>query len=301
MWKRGLVGFTAMAVLSCCSAAAGSAFSSWSMASSIRARGFLGSTVTALSRTVDVERQQIGADGVLQRPRGPARSSWLLRLLEVVAHRARIEAEQLDLAGLLLRRVARRAPQLRFDVLRQADRQRLLRVRLDVGVASGRIEGAHEVVGHAGAGGVPIADARGERMAEARQGTETGEEAEEGRRDAGAEFEALALAHEFAARELVPDHERPGRRGVHDGHAGLQPPGSREEGREVDARLPVHAGFERAAVEDAPLASGDGGIGDHDLLALVAGDVQHADGVVPIPAAEADRMARAGSDPLGRS
>src|SRR3989441_13275786 len=92
-------------------------------------------------------------------------------------------------------------------------------------------------------------------MPDARQWAETGEESKEGRCHAQAERRALALTDELAAGELIADHEGARARRVQYPHARLHLPRAREEGRQIDARVPIDARLERLAVQqfsDAP-------------------------------------------------
>src|SRR3989475_329948 len=70
-------------------------------------------------------RQQVRGEGVVDRLGLPPGATGVLRLLEVVGERARVDAEQPELAGRALRRgVAGRRLELRLEVLRQAEADR---------------------------------------------------------------------------------------------------------------------------------------------------------------------------------
>src|SRR2546422_9762458 len=100
-----------------------------------------------------------------------------------------------------------------------------------------RIEGARVGVRHASARGVEEIDDRRDRMTDAREGPEAGEEAEQRGAYPGTELQALPLLHELPVRVLIAQQERPRGGGVHDRHAGLHLPAAREDLRQVDPRL----------------------------------------------------------------
>src|SRR5262249_23134338 len=110
-------------------------------------------------------------------------------------------------------------------------------------------------------------------MPDARERSEAGEKPEESRGHACAELEPLALAHELAARELIANHERTGARRVHDRYAGLQFPCAREEGRQIDARLPLDPRLERFGKHD--MAHRTGAVGERELLPSMRPAVGH--------------------------
>src|SRR6266446_1788114 len=125
-------------------------------------------------------------------------------------------------------------------------------------------------------------------MPDARQWAETGEESKEGRCHAQAERRALALTDELAAGELIADHEGARARRVQNPDAGLQLPCAREEGRQIDARVPIDARLERLAVQDFPDAP-RAVSWKVEFLAPVDPDVAHRDAVPPIPPPDAQR------------
>src|SRR2546426_11397760 len=106
-------------------------------------------------------RQQVRGEGVVDRLGLPPGATGVLRLLEVVGERARVDAEQPELAGRALRRgVAGRRLELRLEVLRQAEADGLLRIAPGVERAARGVESARELGGDLGAGRVPIAHDR---------------------------------------------------------------------------------------------------------------------------------------------
>src|SRR2546427_12225392 len=119
-------------------------------------------------------------------------------------------------------------------------------------------------------------------MPDARQWAETGEESKEGRCHAQAERRALALTDELAAGELIADHEGARARRVQNPHARLQLPCAREEGRQIDARVPIDARLEGLAVQHF-LSRPRAIAGKVEFLAPVDRDVTHGDAVPPIP------------------
>src|SRR5256712_3143119 len=125
-------------------------------------------------------------------------------------------------------------------------------------------------------------------MPDARQWAETGEESKEGRCHAQAERRALALTDELAAGELIADHEGARARRVQNPHARLQLPCAREEGRQIDARVPIDARLEGLAVQDSPDAP-RAVSWEVEFLTAVDPDVGHADVIPPIPPPDAQR------------
>ena len=142
--------------------------------------GAHGSVPQVMCRRETKPRQEIGSERVaerLSRPPGPSR---VLRLLEVVGDGAGVDAQQPELARLVSRRVAGRRLELRLEVLRQPERDGLLRIAPDVVHPAGRIDGMRELVRHLARRGVLIAHDRGEGVPDARQRPDPGEEPEEG-------------------------------------------------------------------------------------------------------------------------
>src|SRR3989442_12576060 len=125
-------------------------------------------------------------------------------------------------------------------------------------------------------------------MPDARQWAETGEEPKEGRCHAQDERRALALTDELAAGELIADHEGARARRVQNPDARLQLPGAREEGRQIDARVPIDACLEGLAVQDFPDAP-RAVAGEIELLTPLHPVAAHLDAVPQIPRPNAQR------------
>src|SRR6266446_2432073 len=125
-------------------------------------------------------------------------------------------------------------------------------------------------------------------MPDARQWAETGEESKEGRCHAQAERRALTLTDELAAGELIADHEGARARRIQNPHARLQLPCAREEGRQIDAGVPIDARLEGLAVQD--LADTPRAVSwEVKFLAPMHPDVAHGNAVAPIPPPDAQR------------
>src|SRR5438132_10709133 len=244
-------------------------------------------------------RKQVGRERVGDRRRLPARVTGLLRLLEVVGQGGRVDAEEPNLARRALGRVTRGRLELGFEVLRQAEADRLLRIAARGEVPARRIERIRESRVDRGPRSVSIADQRRNRMADAGDGPEPREEPEERGTHAGAELEPLALPEELPVGELIADHVRPRRGLVHDRDARLKLPGPREQRGQVDAGLPIDAGTERL-VEQYPAPPARGGrIGNVKLLSRVADVVGHVERVAPVPGPNAERRLQVqGTDPV---
>src|SRR6266550_2873929 len=106
-------------------------------------------------------REQVGEEGVAERSGLPAGVMRLLGLLEVVADAARADAQQPDLARLLLaRRVARGGLQLGLERLRKPKTDGLLRIGARVERATGGVDRVSECVRHLHPGSILITDLR---------------------------------------------------------------------------------------------------------------------------------------------
>ena len=94
-------------------------------------------------------REQVRRERVPERLRLPSGLPRVLRLLEVVRDRVGVDAQQAQLAWrLLLARVVRWGAELSFEVLRQSDADRLLRVATRVERGARRIERVREQAIH---------------------------------------------------------------------------------------------------------------------------------------------------------
>src|SRR5438270_6146702 len=153
-------------------------------------------------------REQVGDEGIPQCLRGPAGAVGLFGLLEVVADRRRVDAQQPDLARLAPRGVAGWRLELRFEVLREPEADRLLRVAPHTRVGPGRVDGARECRRNGGARSVEVAHERRNGVSDALQRTHAGEKTENRGRHARREGEPLPLMEPLAARELVADRKR---------------------------------------------------------------------------------------------
>src|SRR2546427_5747343 len=101
----------------------------------------------------------------------------LFGLLEVVADAARVDAEQTDLAGLLRAgRVAGRRVQLGLEILRQPEADRLLRITAGSVGETARVDGVSKSGGYLHPRRVLIADLWRDRMPDARERAEAGQE-----------------------------------------------------------------------------------------------------------------------------
>src|SRR2546426_2003676 len=238
-------------------------------------------------------REQVRSERVADRSRLPARMTGLLRLLEVVGQRARVDAQEPNLPRRLLGRVARRWLELSLEVLRQAEADRLLGIAARGEVPARRIERVREGRVDAGPRGISVTDQRRNRMADPGDRPDPWQEPEEGGTEARVELEPLALPQKLPVRELVADHERPLRCLVHDRDARLELPGSREQRREVDSGLPVDGGTERLVEEHPAAPARDGRVGDVELQPLVADVVGHVETVGPVPGPDAERCLKA--------
>src|SRR5882762_8785329 len=238
-------------------------------------------------------RQQVRRERVADRRGLPAGVTRLFRLLEIVRQRARVDAQDPDLARRLLAGVARRRLELGLEVLRQANTDRLLRIAAGGEVPARGIERVRECRIDRGSRRVGVADLGRDRMANPGDGPESREEAEEGWTEARAELEAFALAQELPVRELIADHERPLRRLVHDRDGRLQLPGSREKRWQVDPGLPVDGGAERLVEQHPAAPTLDGRVRYVELQPLVADDVHQVEAVAPVPGPDAERRLQA--------
>src|SRR2546425_7744360 len=234
-------------------------------------------------------RQQVRRERVADGRGLPAGVTRLLRLLEIVGQRARVDAQDPDLARRLLPGIARRRLELGLEVLRQAEADRLLRIAAGGEVPAGGIERERKCRIDRGSRRVGVADLRRDRMANPGDGPESREEPEEGGTEARAELEAFALPQELPVRELIADHERPLRRLVHDRDGRLQLPGSREKRGQVDPGLPVDGGAERLVEEHPAAPTRDGRVRYVELQPLVADDVHQVEAVDPGPRPDAER------------
>ena len=232
--------------------------------------------------------EEVGGEGIAQRLRGPARAVGLFGLLEVVADRRRVDAQQPDLAWLASRRVAGWRLELRLKVLREPEADRLLRVAPHARVPPGRIDGARECRRDGGARRVEVADLRRNGVPDALQRPNPREKAEKRRRDTRREGEPLPLVHPLAAGELVADRERSRGRRVHDRQPRLELPGAGEERRQVDPGLPLDPRFEGLIVQHAPRPARRGGV-VHKLPPRAADLVVDVEAVRPVPRPDPQR------------
>src|SRR6266850_5967208 len=135
---------------------------------------------------------EVGLERVAQRPGLPPRGVRQFGALEVVADRAGVDAQQLDLARLPLgRRVTGRRLELRVERLRESQADRLLRIGPTLQHLAGRIERAGKGLRNLDGGRVLITDDRRYGVTNARKRAEPGEEAEERGRRAHVEGEPL--------------------------------------------------------------------------------------------------------------
>src|SRR3989441_6815037 len=238
-------------------------------------------------------RQQVRRERVADRRGLPAGVTRLLRLLEIVGQRARVDTQDPDLARRLLASVARRRLELGLEVLRQAEADRLLRIAAGGEVPTGGIERERKCRIDRGSRRVGVADLRRDRMANPGDGPESREEREESRAEAGAELQPFALAEKLPVRVLITDHERPLRRLVHDRDGRLQLPGSREKRGQVDPGLPVNGGAERLVEQHPAGPARDRRVRDVDFLPRIADVVRHIETVGPVPGADAERSLKA--------
>src|SRR5437773_6607759 len=104
-------------------------------------------------------------------------------------------------------------------------------------------------------------------MPDPREGSETREESEEGRRRTGRKREPLALLHPVASGELIADHEwtSPGR--VHDRDPRLKLPRAAEERRQINPGLPLDLGGKR--LREQHVVHSTGRIGETEFRAAV--------------------------------
>ena len=139
-----------------------------------------------------------------------------------------------------------------------------------------------------------VGDDRREAVPDPLHAGEPGIEPEEGRAGRQADGEPLGLCHVGAVGALVPDQVRLARDHVRDAHRGLQLPGPAEEQRQVDAGVPVEAGFDAARRRWWPRASESPGLPGSGTQVESANrtsssEVGHADGVPPVEAPEPER------------
>src|SRR5439155_25688263 len=146
--------------------------------------------------------EQLRRERIVERRRLPTRVTGLLRLLEVVRQRARVDAQEPELAR-RMGRVARRRFELGLEVLRQAEADRLLGIAASGERPARRIDRVREGLVDGGPRRVGVADLRRDRMTNPGDGPDPGEEPEEGGTEAGAELEPLALPEELPVRELI--------------------------------------------------------------------------------------------------